>query len=221
MAPRRPITGHPAFPLLAALWFAALLGLTVTVLPAPVIDRAAAALGIGITGAAARVAASGAAALIGALIGGLLARLLRGRHRREARPIYEEDAPPPEPAELSLPERRPLRVREELGDDLSADVQGMGEPAYQAANAMPDPPAPHMPVAPRAGDDLAGLLAQFDQALAAFRDTAARSDPVPAFLAQQAGGGPRPGPLPSTRGLPDHQAELRAALDKLAAMRRG
>lgn len=82
---------------------------------------------------------------------------------------------------------------------------------------------------PRPEPDLEELLDQFDSAFEAFRAGAgagagSKADPVQAFVAQQTG---VPAPVPSQAAsplgglVPDHQAELRAALDKLARSHRG
>lgn len=81
---------------------------------------------------------------------------------------------------------------------------------------------------PQPAPDIESLLAQFDSALAAFRSddasgpatpapAAEKADPVHAFVARQTGS-PAPSPLGGL--MPDHQAELRAALDKLARAHR-
>ena len=82
---------------------------------------------------------------------------------------------------------------------------------------------------PRPAPDLQALLDEFDNVIASFRDqeaspspspssqAAAASDPVHAFLARQTGA---PAPSPLGGRVPDHQAELRAALDKLAQSQR-
>lgn len=105
----------------------------------------------------------------------------------------------------------------------------------------------HPPLLPEArgeggNPDLASLLDRFDSALAMFRTgragddrmaadgDAAPPDAVRAFLARQTGARdaaedappPAAGPPPAPPGglVPDHQAELRAALDKLARSHR-
>ncbi len=240
MAQRRPITSHPAFASLLALWFAALFGLGVAVLPAPVVERALG--GAGLTAMTPlteteRLVASGVAAALGALLGFALALPLVRRGRRDPRPIYAEPELPAEHPVADEPvHRRPLRVREELGESAP-------EEAEQADEGSPPPAAsPRGPVTaeaeegfmiltpqpvhpPRPAPDIEGLLAQFDNALAAFRSgdevrparRGSGPDPVHAFVARQTGG-PAPSPLGGL--MPDHQAELRAALDKLARAHR-
>jgi hypothetical protein len=247
MAQRRPITTHPAFAPLVASWFAALLGLGTAVLPPAMLARALDAPGLSslaLSPLGARIAISALAALMGALIGLAIARVL-ARRGRDPRPVYaepDEAALPPEPPE---PARRPLRVREELeGVDLrepegAAEDGGAGTeaaaaprlPAGMADAVMILSPQPVHP--PDRGPDLEALLAQFDSAITAARQSAApgpepapgqapaqapgqapeREDSVRAFVARQTG---RPAPSPLGGAMPDHQAELRAALDKLA-----
>lgn len=241
MAQRRPIASHPAFAPLLALWFAALLGLGVAVLPEAVLARALASSGLGallpLTWAG-RVGASVLAALVGAAAGMILARLLARRSLRDPRPVYSEpELAPDEPVRVE-PARRPLRVREELDEGFSEPAVPLSE--QEEADLRQEPEAPQIAVESQEGfmiltpqpahpsrplADLDALLAQFDDALAAFRNDEepqtpakpAGPDPVHAFVARQTGG-PAPSPLGGT--MPDHQAELRAALDKLARAHR-
>lgn len=241
MARRRPIAGHPAFAPLIALWFAALFGLTVAVLPAPVLDRILAAAGLGglvsLT-LPVRLAASAVAAAIGALLGYALARPFARRAAGDPRPLYAE-GPEFEDAASEAPARRPLRVREEFGGGFGDDSE-----VGSAASAHPELPAapgvvsaqeqegfmiltPQPVHPPRPAPDLDALLDQFDSAFEAFRageGASAQADPVQAFVARQTGAPAAvPGPAVSPLGglVPDHQAELRAALDKLARSQRG
>lgn len=251
MAQRRPITSHPAFVPLVALWFAALFGLAVAVLPARVF--AAAGLDKGwLAGGTGHLLLSVVAALPGVLLGWVIARAAARRAGADPRPVYDEFdfAPPATPAEP--PARRPLRVREELeeefADEAIASAPAPGPPfdiaptlpveageADRAAWASRPAPAvedgvtiltPQPVHPPRSAPDLEALLAQFDNAIAAFRSeggsTAAappphRFDPVRAFVARQTGSG---APSPLGGPMPDHQAELRAALEKMARARR-
>lgn len=116
------------------------------------------------------------------------------------------------------------------GDEELANSQGFETASFIPANAIEGEegfmiltPQPAHP--PRPAPDLDGLLAQFDTALAAFRSGddepevrgSGGPDPVHAFVARQTGG---PAPSPLGGRMPDHQAELRAALDKLARAHR-
>lgn len=255
MAQRRPIASHPAFAPLLALWFAALLGLAVAVLPAGLLARGLAASGLESLDSAGPLAASGAAAVAGAVAGFLLARLLARRAARDPRPVYFEPEPDfEEPAPVER-RRRPLSIREELAEGFPEErvpepeaveipapdraddpepgesvepVEAAGETPPQAIDLGTDflilSPQPVHPPSP--APDLEALLEQFDTALAAFRSgeeprsatpRPAEADPVHAFVARQTGT-PAPSPLGGT--IPDHQSELRAALDKLARARR-
>ncbi|WP_133366076.1 hypothetical protein [Qipengyuania sediminis] len=212
MAQRRPIASHPAFAPFAALWFAALLGLGTAVLPAALTRRVLARGGVAVD----PIMLSLAAALLGAAIGFAIAWLLRRRTGLDPRPRYEEygeldDHPEPVP-----PPRRPLHVREELfhADQDETSPSDERDPVAVAgaglAEGRPgDAPAP----------DLSALLSRFDQAIARYEGDPAASapgDPVAAFFARQTAEGER-GPMAGH--MPDHQAELRAALDKLAEAR--
>lgn len=236
MAQRRPITTHPAFVPAVALWFAALFGLVVAVLP----TRFLAGLGLAwLAEGAGRIVLGLAAAIIGAVIGGAIARAIVGRGQADPRPVYEEPEPIVAKSEPAEPARRPLRIREELeaefGDgqaDPEADPMDWRDPAADPTARGMAPgdgfmiltPQPVHP--PQPAPDLDALLAQFDNAIAAFRQEDApapppapphRFDPVRAFVARQTGGA---APSPLGGAMPDHQAELRAALDKLARAQR-
>lgn len=242
MAQRRPITSHPAFAPLLALWFAALLGLGVAVLPGQLLERALAALGAGALvplTTPGRLLASGGAALLGAVLGLALALPLSRRGRRDPRPTYAEPELPAEQPVAEGPARRLLRVREELAGHTAAnDGEAAGAPSPPVST--PEPPlaqteegfmilTPQPIHPPRPAPDLDVLLEQFDTALAAFRtgddsrparqagDPDPGADPVHAFVARQTGA---PAPSPLGGQMPDHQAELRAALDKLARAHR-
>lgn len=251
MERRRPITSHPAFAQIIAAWFAALLGLTVAVLPTAALERGLA--GLGLAGlvpltSATRMVTAVLAAAIGAIIGQVLARRFSRRAEDDPRPIYAEAGHVlDEPAEV--PARRPLRVREELaggfGDEsqLSPDLAPVeladARAAAFAAQAQDQEQLPEQdsfmiltpqPIhPPRPASDLDALLEHFDTAFAAFRsgegarpsDAGQRpdADPVQAFVARQTEV-PAPSASPIGGLVPDHQAELRAALDKLARSQR-
>lgn len=244
-ARRRPITSHPAFAPLIALWFAALLGLTVAVLPAEALAgwlRGADADGPATLTPAARIAASGAAAALGLAIGYALARRI-ARHRGEdPRPIYADANTEFDRPVDDAPVRRPLRVHEELAGGLGDESQVVANPEPETPDAYVPPvtaeprpqdgfmiltPQPIHP--PQPGPDLQALLDQFDTAFAAFRVAGGAgastgneregADPVQAFVARQTGV-PAPSASPIGGLVPDHQAELRAALDKLARSQR-
>lgn len=122
-ASKPPISQHPAFPAVVALWFAALLGLGSMVLPVALIERI-----VEITGASALVPAASsplgftarllialASAIAGAAIGIAIARHLAISHDSEH---------PSRTAAKGA--RRPIDVTEDLGDDSL--VNGFGLP---------------------------------------------------------------------------------------------
>ena len=105
----RPLSSHPAFPVVVALWFAALLGGGTFVLPASIFENAATATGLADIvpaaqpplGNTARLAITVAAAILGALIGLFVAwqvrRATRSEHEtrgteKSAHEITSEDA---------------------------------------------------------------------------------------------------------------------------------
>lgn len=236
MAQRRPITTHPAFVPAVVLWFAALFGLVVAVLPLRLL--ALAGLGDG----AGRIALSLAAGGLGAALGWAVARMIVPRAAADPRPVYDEPDIPFVAPVRDEPVRRPLRVREELDAGLEVDgpdsdlaagewhgpaatrfggADAAGDDSWMILTPQPVHPAPPAPPAP----DLETLLAQFDNAIAAFRHDDVppaspppphRFDPVRAFVARQTGGAAA---SPLGGAMPDHQAELRSALDKLARAR--
>ena len=195
MAQRRPITSHPAFAPLLALWFAALLGLGVAVLPAAVLGRAIESAGLSAlvpSTMGGRLAASAAAALAGALLGWALALPLVRRGMHDPRPVYDEQEPPvTEPLPAEAP-RRPLLARDDLPDDITEELAERDGWALAGAGKDPSssappresiaasaaehelmiigPPPSYPPRAQSETDaNLAGLLEQFDNAITAFR----------------------------------------------------
>lgn len=105
--PRPPLSTHPAFPAIVALWFAALLGLGTLVMPAALFERAFATVGMTSQiplGFATQSAIAVVAGLIGASAGLAIARRVAAVHART--PRLGHAAP-----------SRPLRVREELDPD--------------------------------------------------------------------------------------------------------
>ena len=111
-----PLSLHPAFPAIVALWFAALLGLGSLVLPAVLLERMVVATGVAsIVPAAAPplgITARGIIALAGALagcgLGVLIARRVAQAHRPE---------PVSRIAKLAGGSRRPISVHDELGGE--------------------------------------------------------------------------------------------------------
>ena len=107
-----PVTAHPLFPAIVALWFAALLGVGTMILPQALFDQIGVATGIGALGFAFRLGLGMAAGLLGALIGMLLARkVATGRTAAQPRPRAKEAA-----ADRGET-RKPISAMEELGSD--------------------------------------------------------------------------------------------------------
>lgn len=232
----RPLTSHPAFTPLIALWFAALLGLGLAVVPAGSIEPTLAALGLEalvpltVLG---RIVICAVVSLVGGLLGLVLARRVVHHAGGDPRPVYAEADVLYEEEHHAEPVRRPLRVREELDEDFSDAIAAPRATVPRDEGFMILTPQPIHP--PRATNDLEPdldtLLEQFDSAFDNFQAgeetrprAETRADPVQTFVAQQTGvAPPAPTPAPSPLGglVPDHQAELRAALDKLARSQRG
>ena len=92
----RPLSSLPAFPVIVALWFAALLGAGTFVLPATIFENAASATGLSDIvpaaqpplGDTARLAITASATVLGALIGLFVAWQIR----RASRPVAKSDA---------------------------------------------------------------------------------------------------------------------------------
>ena len=119
---KTPISAHPVFPAIVALWFAALFGLGSVVLPNILVERIITMAGIDSLiptaapplGATARFSISGFAAIFGALLGYLLARRVASAQSasRPARVVRN-----PAQSMLKSPHvaRRPISATEELG----------------------------------------------------------------------------------------------------------
>ncbi len=147
---RPPISLHPAFPAVVALWFAALLGVGSMVLPVVLLERA-----VTITGLASLVPAASpplgftarglialAATLVGAVIGIVIARRVARAH---------DAARPSRAAKFA---RRPISVNEELGGERL--VNGFGLPVNRRralAIAEDDRPSDFLYMAPLPGND--------------------------------------------------------------------
>lgn len=112
-----PVSAHPLFPAIVALWFAALLGIGMLVLPQALFDRVGVATGLGEIGFTFRLGFALAAGLIGALLGYTLARKLA------TGPVPAKPRSPSAAARSSNSEtRKPISAMEELGSD------GLDEP---------------------------------------------------------------------------------------------
>jgi len=114
--PRPPISLHPAFPGIVALWFAALLGLGSLVLPVVLLERAVVASGIASLvpaaspplGFTARAILAAVGTFAGAAIGIAIARRVARAHR-----------PRPESrvALFTGSSRRPISIKDEIGGE--------------------------------------------------------------------------------------------------------
>ncbi len=115
-AAKPPISVHPAFPAIVALWFAALLGIGSLVLPAALLDRLVSVTGLASLipaaspplGMTARSIIAFAGALAGAGLGIAIARRVAQAHQ----PMDES-----RPTKLAGGSRRPISVHEELGGE--------------------------------------------------------------------------------------------------------
>jgi hypothetical protein len=116
-AAKAPISTHPAFPAIVALWFAALLGFGSLVLPVALLERLVTVTGIGSLvpsaapplGFTARIAIALSGSVAGALLGLLLARQVARAHAPEpkGRSFISGETRP----------RRPFSAHEELGEE--------------------------------------------------------------------------------------------------------
>ncbi len=158
-----PISMHPAFPAVVALWFAVLLGLGSLVLPAALLERATLATGLASLvpaaapplGLTARALAALAAAAIGALGGLVIAHRVAGFHAAETDGRFDESLARAArgPRDIAPREVRPLDIRHELGDD---DLAPVHEPPLRrrALALAEDDPLPPIPLAtPPFADD--------------------------------------------------------------------
>lgn len=120
-APRLPISAHPAFPGLVALWFAALLGVGSLILPVTLLEYAVDASGLPSLlpaahpplGSTARVLIAVAAALGGAALGLIIARRVaaaQAAHATTRSPRLSDS-------------RRPINAHEELDTEGLASVR--------------------------------------------------------------------------------------------------
>ncbi|MXO70353.1 hypothetical protein [Alteraurantiacibacter buctensis] len=114
-AARTPLSAHPAFPFIVALWFAALLGIGSLVVPVPVIERLVELTGLSSVvpqtapplGFTARALIALACTAGGGLFGLLLARKVAQAHR----------APAPRKDRGQAAARRPISAHDELGEE--------------------------------------------------------------------------------------------------------
>jgi hypothetical protein len=115
-AARPPISVHPAFPAIVALWFAALLGIGSLVLPAVLLDRLVSATGLASVVPAASpplgMTARSIIAVVGALAGAVVGVAIARRVAQAHEPNGESRT-----AKVAGGSRRPISVHEELGGE--------------------------------------------------------------------------------------------------------
>ena len=142
-----PVSAHPAFPAIVALWFAALFGLGSLILPVHVLERLVTVTGMSsLVSAAAPPLGFTARALIalvatvgGALIGFVAARRLVGSKRRARVERLDDDG------------LLPLDVDDEFDDfdDFDDDLPPLAaEDADDELDEAPDEPAPNRGITP-------------------------------------------------------------------------
>lgn len=138
-AGQSPVSAHPAFPAIVALWFAALLGLGSLVLPTALFERFTVASGLAEVyeaarpplGVTARIAIALAASALGALAGLAIARKVSAANTPE--PVTRRAAAL-RPAAPSTAAKRPISAHEELGEGGLDGKRGTEEqPARHAA----------------------------------------------------------------------------------------
>lgn len=111
-AGQKPVSAHPLFPAIVALWFAALLGIGSLVLPQALYDKLGVAMGLGSLGFSARLGLAVVAGGIGGALGMFLARKAAGSHSAE--PLRARKPQTEGPAAAT---KRPISAMEELGSD--------------------------------------------------------------------------------------------------------
>lgn len=125
-----PVSAHPAFPVIVALWFAALLGIGSMVLPLAMFENLAVASGLADAfeaaqppfGATARIGLAAVAAALGALTGIFVARRVAAANAQG--PATKRAAALRDPASA----KRPILAHDELGE-AGIDAGEAEEPA--------------------------------------------------------------------------------------------
>ena len=129
---KAPISSHPVFPAIVALWFAALLGLGSLVLPVVLLEKAITATGLASVlpaaqpplGVTALILIALSAASVGAIAGLSIARKVAAA---QAAPAPRRRRAEPSQADCDPEAKRPISAREELGMD------GLDAPAERSA----------------------------------------------------------------------------------------
>ncbi|MDC0886855.1 hypothetical protein OAS19_03595, partial [Altererythrobacter sp.] len=138
---KAPISAHPVFPAIVALWFAALFGIGCLVLPTALVEKIvvgaglpaivdAAAPPIGFT---ARMIMGVAAALLGAAAGLFVARKVAAA---QTAPVSPRRAPKPAVTEDAA--KRPIFATEELGEEGLGPVRDDWEDYSDTHDSEPD-----------------------------------------------------------------------------------
>ena len=119
-----PISAHPAFPAIVALWFAALLGIGSLILPNLLVERLVGATGIGALvpaanpplGWTAHGLIAAFAAVAGALAGLVIARRVIRAHK--ASEVWDDQ-------EFTVTRQGPISVRDEIDGDGVINGRGL------------------------------------------------------------------------------------------------
>lgn len=127
-AAQAPVSAHPLFPAIVALWFAALLGIGTMVLPQALFDQIGVATGMGALGFTFRLGLGLVAGLVGALVGVMLARKVASG---QVQPKPRKRAPAGDGARATT--RKPISALEELGSD------GLDDPIEEFEQDAPEP----------------------------------------------------------------------------------
>lgn len=143
----KPITAHPLFPVVTALWFGAFFGLGSFAVAPSLLEGPVVALGIPAIvpaaapplGLTARVMLALAMLLLGALTGYLVGRKLAPKNvvaprRRSVADVQKREAA----ADVRDEPRRPLNPAEELGEPLTAFAQPEPAPSRRRALSLTD-----------------------------------------------------------------------------------
>lgn len=149
-----PVSAHPAFPAIVALWFAALLGLGSLVLPTALLERLTEVTGLATLvpsaaaplGFTARASIAIGGAILGAVLGLVLARQVASGQAPRPRARFSDDI---------VPRRAPISAHEELGEEGI----GVPEPRFGGAKrrslaiAEDDAPSRYLKTVPLPGHD--------------------------------------------------------------------
>ncbi|MDZ4308397.1 hypothetical protein [Allopontixanthobacter sp.] len=160
MPARPPLSTHPVFPVIAAVWFASLLGIGSLIVPAALFEHAAVASGLTTLlpaaqaplGFTARLMIAGTGAIAGAITGLLLARRIAaiGHHGPAARGIHGGGY---------YEKKVPISAHEELGATSLDQAVEATEPAALVAPSLADE-GTEIPQPAAARVDVSGMAEQ-------------------------------------------------------------